>query len=100
VKRSKAYHRDGVAVRMKDLRDTFGSWLVSAGVPIQYVAKHLGHAGTQVTERHYATWAGGDEYIEPPKLRPGDVPADLMAGLTPRLAGSRARALTARRRRD
>jgi len=67
--------------RFKDLRDTFASTLVSAGVPLAYVSRQLGHADVAVTARHYATWAGGDEYRDPPRLQPGELPADLIARL-------------------
>jgi len=53
--------------------------LVSAGVPLAYVSRQLGHGDVAVTARHYATWAGGDEYRDPPRLHPGEVPADLIA---------------------
>ena len=68
--------------RFKDLRDTFGSQLVSAGVPLAYVSRQLGHADVAVTARHYARWTGGDDYREPVRLLPGEVPADLLARLT------------------
>jgi integrase len=29
---------------MEDLRDTFGSWLLTLGIPIQYVSRQLGHS--------------------------------------------------------
>jgi integrase len=65
----------------KDLRDTFGSQLVSAGIPLAYVSRQLGHADVAITARHYARWTGGDEYREPVGLLPGEVPADLLARL-------------------
>ena len=71
-------------VRPKDLRDTYGSWLVTCGVPLQYVAQQLGHASTAVTERHYARWlpsADGDDYTDPMAREPGEVPADFLARL-------------------
>lgn len=37
-------------------RHTFGSTLVSMGLPMKYVSTQLGHGSTQVTERHYAKW--------------------------------------------
>jgi integrase len=67
--------------RFKDLRDTFGSQLVSAGVPLPYVSHQLGHADVAVTARHYARWTGGDDYREPVRLLPGELPADLLARL-------------------
>ena len=67
--------------RFKDLRDTFGSQLVSAGVPLAYVSRQLGHVDVATTARHYARWCGGDEYREPVRLLPGEIPADLLARL-------------------
>ena len=63
----------------KDLRDTFASQLLTAGVQLAYVSEQLGHADIQVTSRHYAKWCGGDVYREPMRLEPGEVPADLLA---------------------
>ena len=39
----------------------------------------LGHSDVATTARHYARWCGGDEYAEPKRLEPGEVPADLLA---------------------
>ena len=44
----------------KDLRDTFASQLLTAGVQLGYVSGQLGHADVSVTTRHYARWAGGN----------------------------------------
>ncbi len=79
LKRAKIGH-----IRMKDLRDTFASQLLTAGVPLGYVSKQLGHADVAVTARHCARWAGGDEYREPVRLEEGEVPADLLAQLEER----------------
>src|SRR5262249_55091718 len=71
--------------RPKDLRDTFASHLLSAGVALAYVSRQLGHADVAVTAQPYAQGNGGgdgDLYIEPPRLLPGEVPADLLARLT------------------
>ncbi len=68
---------------MKDLRDSFASHLLSAGVQLGYVSKQLGHADVGVTARHYARWAGDESYRSPLEVVPGEVPADLLA----RLAG-------------
>ncbi len=76
LKRAKIGH-----VRMKDLRDTFASQLLSAGIPLGYVSKQLGHGDVAVTARHYARWAGGDEYREPARLGERQLPADLLAQL-------------------
>ena len=65
----------------KDLRDTFASQLLTAGVQLGYVSKQLGHADVAVTAKHYARWAGGDLYRLPLTLLPGEVPADFIARL-------------------
>jgi integrase len=64
---------------LKDLRDSFASWLLTAGTQLGYVSKQLGHADVAVTARHYARWVGGDFYREPMPLESGEVPADLLA---------------------
>jgi integrase len=72
--------RAGIGHRSyKDLRDTYASSLLTAGVQLGYVSVQLGHADVAVTARHYAKWIGGDVYREPFQLRPGDVPADFIA---------------------
>lgn len=38
------------------LRHTFGSQLVSDGLPMKYVSEQLGHSSITTTERHYAKW--------------------------------------------
>lgn len=68
---------------MKDLRDTFASQLLTAGVQLGYVSLQLGHADVQVTARHYARWCGGFEYRSPMLVGPGELPADLLARLVP-----------------
>lgn len=37
----------------KSLRDTYGSWMLSAGVRLFVVSKQLGHASVTTTEKHY-----------------------------------------------
>ena len=50
-----AVQRAGIApCTPHDLRRTFGSWLVQAGVPIQQVSRLLRHADIRVTDRVYA----------------------------------------------
>lgn len=44
------------------LRHTYGSLLAAKGVPLQVIAKALGHADTRMTERHYAHLS--DDYIK------------------------------------
>jgi integrase len=46
-------------IRIHDLRGTFASLLVSAGVPLFHVAKALGHTSQETTMRHYAHLAPG-----------------------------------------
>jgi integrase len=46
-------------IRIHDLRGTYTSLAVSAGVPIYFVSKSLGHSDTAITERHYASLAPG-----------------------------------------
>jgi len=68
-------------IRFKDLRDTYASQLLTAGVQLGYLADQLGHADVSVTAKHYARWCGGKEYRAPAPLLPGEVPADLLARL-------------------
>ena len=68
-------------VRMKDLRDTFSSQLLTCGVQLGYVSAQLGHADVAITAKHYARWIEADEYREPLQVRAGEVPADLLARL-------------------
>src|SRR5262249_16420136 len=72
---------------IKDLRDTYASQLLSAGIPQAYVSQQLGHATWAVTAHHYARWIPGD-YVEPTRLEPGEVPADLLARLPARITVS------------
>ena len=62
----------------KDLRDTFASQLLTAGIQLGYIAEQLGHADVATTARHYARWAGGKAYRRPLEVEPGEVPADLL----------------------
>ena len=73
--------RAGIGHRaLKDLRDTFASQLLTAGVQLGYVSAQLGHADVAVTARHYARWIEGEDGYRPPVvLGPGEVPADLLA---------------------
>jgi len=63
----------------KDLRDTFASQLFSAGVPLGWVSKRLGHGSAAVTARHYAAWVDEDGYRNPLQVAPGELPTDLFA---------------------
>ena len=74
--------RAGIGPRkIKDLRDTFASQLLSQGIPLGYVSRQLGHSDVAVTARHYARWVGDDVYRQPVRLRRDEVPADLLARL-------------------
>ncbi len=79
-------HFDAVCARAgltgytpKDLRDTFASQLLTAGVQLGYVSQQLGHSDVSVTARHYARWAGGDAYRRSLEPSEGEVPADLVS---------------------
>lgn len=63
----------------KDLRDTFASQLLTAGIQLGYISTQLGHADVATTARHYARWAGGTAYRRALELAAGEVPADLIA---------------------
>ena len=73
---------------MKDLRDSFASHLLSAGVQLGYVSKQLGHADVGVTAKHYARWCGDESYRSPLAVAPGEVPADLLARLAASVEGA------------
>lgn len=77
--------------RPKDLRDTFASQLLTAGVSLGYISRQLGHADASVTARYYARWIEHEVYRVPIQLRSGEVPADLLARLegegTPAVSG-------------
>lgn len=66
-------------VRPKDLRDSFASQLLTAGVPVAWIAKRLGHGNIAVTVRHYANWVDEDGYRNPLVVEPGELPPDLLA---------------------
>ncbi|MEB2343180.1 MAG: tyrosine-type recombinase/integrase [Deltaproteobacteria bacterium] len=63
----------------KDLRDTFASQLLTAGIQLGYISGQLGHQDVATTARHYATWAGAGAYRRALEVEPGEVPADLIA---------------------
>ena len=76
--------------RPKDLRDTFASQLLTAGMPLDYIKRQLGHSSVTTTEAHYARWCSREAYREPMRLEPGEVPADLLTRLVgePRSRGA------------
>ena len=68
---------------MKALHDSFASLLLTAGVPLPYMSKQLGHSQITTTQQHYAAWClDGDEYQAPLVLAPGEDPAELLARIT------------------
>jgi len=69
------------SVRFKDLRDTYASQLLTAGVQLGYISRQLGHADVAVTAQHYARWVAGSDYWDPMARRPGEVPADFLSRL-------------------
>lgn len=73
----------------KHLRDTFASQLLSAGMPLAWVSRQLGHASIATTARHYARWVG-DDLAAPPSLGHGEVPTDLLARISYVADGRRA----------
>jgi len=48
--------------RIYDLRHTFASLLLNAGVPLPYVSKQLGHANQNTTLTHYSKWMDSTGY--------------------------------------
>ncbi len=76
LERARLCHR-----RLKDLRDTYASQLLTSGVQLGYVSAQLGHSDVAVTARHYARWVGDDVYRQPVVLELAEVPADLLAKL-------------------
>ena len=53
--------------KLKDLRDTYASHLLSANIPLPYVSKQLGHGDVLTTARHYARWIDASgRYVAPP----------------------------------
>ncbi|MBW2396522.1 MAG: site-specific integrase [Deltaproteobacteria bacterium] len=68
-------------VRYKDLRDTYASQLLTAGVKLGHISEQLGHGNVAITARHYARWISGKGYRDPMRLCPGEVPADFLARL-------------------
>ena len=71
---------EGLGVRPKDLRSTFASQLITAGVRATWIQKALGHGSLQVTMKHYAQdLEGEDDDVESARRAPGEVWPDLLA---------------------
>jgi len=62
------------------LRHTFASMLLTAGIPLPFIALQLGHSSTVVTATHYAKWLARG-YRAPLVPEPSEVAADLLARL-------------------
>ena len=71
-------------IRLKDLRDTYASQLLTCGVPLGYVSAQLGHADVSVTARHYARWVESDFYRVPLVLRTRRSPRRLPGARLPK----------------
>ena len=71
----KAWQRAGLEdrVQFRDLRTTYGSFLAHNGVPLQRIAKALGHKSIRTTEKYYAFLLEDDQHdiirSNVPKLR-------------------------------
>ena len=61
-----------------DLRDTFASQLVTAGIPVKYVATQLGDT-VMTTDRHYGRWVAPEGYRNPVQVADGELPCDLLS---------------------
>ena len=82
--------RAGVGHRaLKDLRDTFASQLLTAGVQLGYISAQLGHADVATTAKHYAAQVEGQSYSRPAELADGELPADLIERGVAAAGGSR-----------
>ena len=53
------------------LRDTFGSYLLSNGIPLKCVSVQLRYASARVTERCYVNWIHDDKTETPFDFRLG-----------------------------
>ena len=72
--------RAGLGHRMlKDLRDNWACQMLTASVPLAYVAKQLGHS-LETCARDYGAWCEED-YRDPMMREPGECPADFLARL-------------------
>ncbi len=65
----------------KHLRDTFASQLLSAGVPLAWISRALGHGNVGTTARHYAAQVEAQQYRNPLQVAEGETPPDLFVQL-------------------
>jgi integrase len=73
---------EGRGYTPKNLRHSFASWLLTAGVPVAYVGELLGHADGGITaSKHYAKWVPRG-YVAPPALSDGELVVDLPERIT------------------
>jgi len=79
VKKAKLPTVEGRTPKPKELRDSYASYLLSAGIPLPYVSEQLGHSDVGTTARHYTRWIGRGRYVPPPLLEEGEVPSDLIS---------------------
>jgi integrase len=64
-------------LKLKDLRDTYASTLITHGIVLHWISIQLEHGSLAVTERHYAKYMAVDSYQNPWIVPPGSVPSDL-----------------------
>ena len=68
-------------LKLKDLRDTYASTLITHGIVLRWISGQLGHGSLAVTERHYAKYMAADSYTNPWQVPRGCHPSDLFAYL-------------------
>jgi integrase len=85
----KAANLEGHGYTPKNLRHSFASWLLSAGISVAYVGELLGHADGGITaSKHYAKWVPRG-YASPPALTDGELVVDLIARIGDRIQHGR-----------
>jgi len=88
--------------KVKDLRDTYASTLITHGIVLRWISLQLGHGSLAVTERHYASYMLSEGYQNPWVVPKGSLPSDLFAVLDkaapPLLQQTPPRNITARNR--
>jgi integrase len=69
------------SLKVKDLRDTYASTLITHGIVLRWISLQLGHGSLSVTERHYASYMLTEGYQNPWIVPVGCLPSDLFATL-------------------